>query len=115
MKASSSSARPARARRGEQRGADDHPDRVGRDEVARGGHRDRQVGRDLRQQAHDRELGQADRECPKGHGEDCGTHSVNGRPVIESNRWVVGVALVAPCAGHRAHRATREISGVARR
>jgi hypothetical protein len=87
MKANSSVRRDRRAPAAVSSGAPTTtPDREGRDEVARGGQRDRQIGRDLRKQAHDRELGQADRECPEGHGEDRGTHSVHGRPAIESNR-----------------------------
>src|SRR4051794_27781670 len=58
----------ADARRGEQRRTDDHPDRVGGHDVAGGGDRDGQVGGDLGQQAHHRELRQPDREGPDRHG-----------------------------------------------
>jgi hypothetical protein len=64
---------------GQADGADRDAECVAGDEVAGGGLGDGEVVRDLGQQAHDHELGEADPEAADGEGEECDRHGSSWR------------------------------------
>ena len=59
---------------GEDDATDGHGERVSGDEVAGDGLGDSEVGGDLREKAHDDELGQSDAEAPEGEREERDGH-----------------------------------------